>query len=194
MALKTRHQVPVYGPPDEGIQGIDIALRAAQRHRLAELDWSFEVMHVPGHTAGHLALAGEPLGGSSEPLLFCGDTLFAAGCGRLFEGTPAQMFDSLQRLGELPPSTLVYCAHEYTQSNLIFAHAALPGHRAIETRLSDVIEARGQGQATIPSTIALERATNPFLLARNVEQFASLRHAKDTYRPGANLEPIALTT
>jgi hydroxyacylglutathione hydrolase len=88
----------------------------------------------------------------------------------------------------------VFCAHEYTQSNLIFAHAALPEHQAIEVRLSEVIQARGQGQATIPSTIALERATNPFLLARNVEQFAQLRHAKDSYRPGDSLEPIALTS
>jgi hydroxyacylglutathione hydrolase len=193
LALKTRHQVTVYGPPDEGIQGIDVALQAGHRHTLAALDWSFVVMRVPGHTAGHVALAGDPLGSVPEPVLFCGDTLFAAGCGRLFEGTPAQMFDSLQRLGELPQSTLVYCAHEYTQGNLIFAHAALPGHEAIEERLGEVIEARSQGLATIPSTIALERATNPFLLARNVEQFALLRRAKDSYRPGASLEPIALT-
>ncbi len=193
MALKTRHQAPVYGPPDEGIQGIDIGLHAGERHTLTALNWSFAVMHVPGHTAGHLALAGEPLGETPEPLLFCGDTLFAGGCGRLFEGTPAQMFNSLQRLSELPESALVFCAHEYTQSNLIFAHAALPGHEAVEARLSEVIEARSQGLATIPSTIALERATNPFLLARNVEQFAKLRHAKDSYRPGDSLEPIALS-
>jgi hydroxyacylglutathione hydrolase len=111
-----------------------------------------------------------------------GDTLFAMGCGRLFEGTPAQMFDSLGRLMALPDETLVYCAHEYTASNGRFALTVEPDNAALVRRMADVTEARAEGRYTIPSTIGLERATNPFTRAASVEQLAERRAAKDVFR------------
>jgi hydroxyacylglutathione hydrolase len=120
------------------------------------------VLDVPGHTLGHIAYVRETPGAH---WLFCGDTLFGAGCGRLFEGTPAQMAASLAKLGALPGDTLVYCAHEYTLSNLRFAEAVEPGNRALRMRLEADSKARGTNLPTIPSNIAIENATNPFLRA-----------------------------
>src|SRR5690606_22993576 len=119
----------------------------------------FRVLDVPGHTAGHIAYYG-------AGLLFCGDTLFSCGCGRLFEGTPAQMHESLSKLAALPGETLVYCAHEYTQSNLRFARAADPDNPAIAAREAGVQAALARGRPSLPSTLADELAANPFLRAK----------------------------
>jgi hydroxyacylglutathione hydrolase len=133
-----------------------------------------QVLAVPGHTRGHGAYH-LPTSGH----LFCGDTLFAGGCGRLFEGTPAQMHGSLQRLAALPPATRVWCAHEYTEANLRWAAAQAPDDVAIAERLAAVRAARLRGEPTIPSTIALERATNLFVRAADAGELAGLRRSKD---------------
>lgn len=135
------------------------------------------VMEVPAHTAGHIAyhLPG-------EQVVFVGDTLFAMGCGRLFEGTPAQMFANMQRLAALPGETAVYCAHEYTQSNGRYALAAEPGNGDIVARMAAVDAARARGEATVPTSIALERATNPFMRAATADELAARRAAKDVFR------------
>lgn len=138
-----------------------------------------QVLAVPGHTSHHIAYYLPPLADDpdSRGELFCGDTLFAAGCGRLFEGSPAQMQASLGRLAALPGQTLVYCAHEYTLSNLRFARAAFPGDAAIRARLEEAEAARARAQPTVPSSIAIERATNPFLLADRDDCDAALTAA-----------------
>ncbi len=135
------------------------------------------VIEVPAHTAGHIAyhLPG-------DDIAFVGDTLFAMGCGRLFEGTAAQMFDNMQRLAALPGETIVYCAHEYTQSNGRYALVAEPDNTALAERMDEVDRMRAQGLPTVPTTIALERATNPFMRADSVEQLAERRTAKDNFR------------
>lgn len=153
-ALKKATGATVYGPASESIPGRDVALKDNDKVRV--LGWDFEVYAVPGHTLGHIAYY-------HHGLLFCGDTLFAAGCGRLFEGTPEQMHHSLDRLAALPEDTLVYCTHEYTLSNLKFAAAVEPGNPDIATRLEKVTRQRQNGVMTLPSTIALEKLTNPFL-------------------------------
>jgi hydroxyacylglutathione hydrolase len=135
------------------------------------------VLDVGGHTAGHIAYVFD-----ADHVLFCGDTLFALGCGRLFEGTPAQMFDSLAKLKTLPGETRVYCAHEYTQSNARFAITVEPGNAALVARAAVIDAMRAEGQPTVPSTIAEELATNPFLRAASVEEFAARRAGKDSFR------------
>ncbi|MDR6852819.1 hydroxyacylglutathione hydrolase [Sphingomonas sp. BE123] len=135
------------------------------------------VIDVPAHTAGHIAYH-LPEG----RLVFVGDTLFAMGCGRLFEGTAAQMFANMQRLAALPGDTTVYCAHEYTQSNGRYALVAEPDNRALSERMAEVDAMRAQGLPTVPTTIALERATNPFMRAASAEQLAERRAAKDSFR------------
>ncbi len=132
------------------------------------------VMEVPAHTAGHIAyhLA-------DEHIVFVGDTLFAMGCGRLFEGTAAQMFANMGRLGALPEDTAVYCAHEYTLSNGRFALGVEPDNRALAARVAAVEAARARGEATVPTTIGQELATNIFMRARDVEELAQRRAAKD---------------
>ncbi len=131
---------------------------------------------MPAHTAGHIAyhLA-------EDRILFIGDTLFAMGCGRLFEGTAAQMFGNMQRLATLPDDTIVYCAHEYTQSNGRFALVADPDNAAIAARMADVDAARAQGEATVPTTIGQERATNVFMRADSADHLGELRAAKDAF-------------
>ena len=132
------------------------------------------VLAVPAHTAGHVAyhLA-------DDHMIFVGDTLFAMGCGRLYEGTAAQMFANMQRLAELPDDTIVYCAHEYTQSNGRFALTVEPDNAALHTRMAQVDAARLRGEATVPTSIGQERATNIFMRARDVAQLAERRAAKD---------------
>jgi len=132
------------------------------------------VMEVPAHTAGHIAyhLA-------QDAIAFVGDTLFAMGCGRLFEGTAAQMFANMARLAALPDETRVYCAHEYTLSNGRFALGVEPDNAALAARMVEVEAARARGEATVPTTIGLERATNIFMRARNVDELAQRRAAKD---------------
>lgn len=167
----------VSGPAAEAdrIPGLDVPLKDGDTVAIG--GHTGEVWEVPGHTLGHIAFVFRSAG-----IAFVGDTLFAMGCGRLFEGTPEQMFASLRRLADLPPETLVYCAHEYTLSNARFAAHAEPGNPAIAARLAEVERARAAGEMTVPTTIALERATNPFLLATSVEIFADRRAAKDSFR------------
>ncbi len=140
-------------------------------------DIEAEVIEVPAHTAGHIAY----LLPQDECAAFVGDTLFAMGCGRLFEGTPAQMHANMQRLAQLPPDTLVYCAHEYTLANGRFALTVEPDNRALAERMAEVEALRARGQPTVPTTIALERATNPFMRAGSVEELAARRAAKDVF-------------
>jgi hydroxyacylglutathione hydrolase len=135
------------------------------------------VLETPAHTAGHITYHF-----ADDAVAFTGDTLFAMGCGRLFEGTAAQMYANMQRLADLPPETSVYCAHEYTLSNARYARVAEPDNDAIASRLREVEKMRERGEATVPTTIALERATNPFMRAQSVEQFAERRASKDVFR------------
>jgi len=153
-ALIEYDQVPVFGPGSESITALDRPLEGGETISL--LGQSIEVLAVPGHTQGHLAY-------HWPGALFCGDTLFGAGCGRLFEGTPAQMHASLQRLAGLPDDTRVYCAHEYTEANLRFARAVEPNNAAIEARSAKVAELRTRGLPSVPSCLSEEKATNPFL-------------------------------
>lgn len=138
--------------------------RYSEGGNLALLGLRFEVIDVPGHTAGHIAWYCQDAAGL--PLLFCGDTLFSGGCGRLFEGTPAQMLASLDKLAALPGNTRVCCAHEYTLSNLRFARAVEPGNLALQRYTQQCETLRAQQQPTLPSTLAVERDINPFLRSR----------------------------
>jgi hydroxyacylglutathione hydrolase len=159
-SLLAQTPVPVFGPRHDGIDGITTALGEGDRVDVPGLDLTLGVLDVPGHTLGHIAYVRDTPGAH---WLFCGDTLFAGGCGRLFEGTPAQMTASLAKLAALPDDTLVYCAHEYTVSNLAFAQVVEPDNQGLALRMRDAASRRGSGLPTIPSTIVLERATNPFL-------------------------------
>lgn len=192
--LSARHDAPVYGPAQERIPALTQPLDDGDVITLDRPAAAFHVLHVPGHTLGHIAFHCP-----EEKLLFCGDTLFAGGCGRLFEGTPAQMHDSLRRLAALPDDTRVCCAHEYTCANLEFAFAVMPDDAAVRARLDAVREQRMRDEATVPSVLGVEKLTNPFLrtdepglaavlaaraghaLADPVERFAVLRAWKDTF-------------
>lgn len=154
--LKAASGARVAGPAREKIPHCDLPLDEGAH--LQVLGNDFRVMEVPGHTLGHIAYF-QP----EQHWLFCGDTLFAAGCGRLFEGTPEQMHASLQRLAALPDDSLIYCTHEYTLSNLRFAAAVEPDNPAVQQRLREVEGWRREGRSSLPSNLALERASNPFL-------------------------------
>lgn len=156
----------VFGPAAESITGLTQPLHGGETIRIDALDVEFRVLPVPGHTLGHLAYY-------RAGCVFCGDTLFGGGCGRLFEGSPAQMLDSLERLAALPDETAVYCAHEYTEANLRFALAVEAGNRRLQTRVDEVAVMRAKGLPTVPSTIALEKATNPFLRCSEREVIAA---------------------
>jgi len=182
----------VFGPARERIPVACERLAGGERARLDSLGLEFEVLDVPGHTAGHVAFVG-------HGALFCGDTLFSAGCGRLFEGTAAQMLASLEALGDLPDETRVYCGHEYTEANLRFALAVEPGNSAIMDYVKRAAAIRAEGRPTLPSTIGLEKRVNPFLrcshenvkssaerragrkLPTTVAVFAAIRSWKDTF-------------
>ena len=166
--LLTYFPVTVFGPATESITAVTHPLFGGETIRLVALDAEFLVYATPGHTLGHLAYFG-------SECLFCGDTLFTGGCGRVFEGTPAQMYDSLTRLAALPDQTSVFCAHEYTETNLRFALAVEPGNRILRDRVDEVAVARAKGQATVPSTLAMEKSTNPFLRCSVPEVVASAR-------------------
>jgi len=155
----------VYGPARESIPQPCVPLNGGSSICALGLRW--QVIDVPGHTAGHIAYFAEP--GADAPILFCGDTLFSGGCGRLFEGTPAQMLASLDRLCALPGNTRVCCAHEYTMSNLRFALAVEPGNAVLAEHVAHCAALRAGGQPTLPSTLAIERRINPFLRAREAE-------------------------
>lgn len=167
--LRERYAPTVYGPVNPQIDGIDRPLQAGEQ--IAVLGSTFDVMEVPGHTLDHIAYfrAAEP------PVLFCGDTLFAGGCGRLFEGDPPTMLSSLRSLAALPASTKVYCAHEYTLANLEFARAVEPDNSDLALRFTQAQASRARGEPTVPSELALELATNPFLRCDTPALVDSLR-------------------
>ena len=195
--LLTRFDVPVFGPRAATIATVTHGMGEGDTIALAQPALEFAVLEVPGHTLDHLAYYNGQAG-----WLFCGDTLFAGGCGRLFEGTPAQMSQSLARLAALPDATAVYCAHEYTLANLRFAVEVEPANVQLQQRLVREQAKRRRDEPTVPSTIALEKATNPFLRYREagiiarlidagklpaapadaVDSFRALREWKNVYR------------
>lgn len=196
-ALAKRFDLQVIGPVNSPFSAIDQTV--TEGHQVTVLGYQFDVMEVPGHTLDHIAYYCASSPDENGPLVFCGDTLFAAGCGRIFEGDPPMMYQSLQKLANLPASTRVYCTHEYTLANLKFANAAEPDNRELQQRIRSARETRARNQPTLPSSIALELATNPFLrCARQpvihsvamqtgnpvqdpVEVFAELRRWKDNF-------------
>jgi hydroxyacylglutathione hydrolase len=188
--LKARHKAVVVGPrPDrDRIPDIDVDVDEGEKFRLGEAE--AEILFIPGHTRGHIAFWFP-----ESQAVFCGDTLFAIGCGRMFEGTPQQMWRSLGKLRDLPPETRVYCGHEYTQANARFALTVEPKNARLAARAAAVDAARAAGRPTIPSTIGEERETNPFLRADQpaiaatvglaaadpVAVFAEVRQRKDHF-------------
>jgi hydroxyacylglutathione hydrolase len=193
--LLARHPVPVYGPRNPAIAGISHPVSENDQVFLPELDLKLDVLAVPGHTLDHIAYVAP-----ERAWLFCGDTLFAGGCGRLFEGTPEQMTASLAKLTALPDETAVYCAHEYTLSNLKFAREVEPDNVALLARIAAEEKKREQNQPTVPTFIGLEKSTNPFLrytesaildrlttsgrlaVREAIPAFAALREWKNSYR------------
>jgi len=185
--------VPVIGPEDARISLRNRTVRDGERCELPDLGLSFEILAVPGHTLSHIAFWG-------HGALFCGDTLFSAGCGRMFEGTPIQMNASLNRLRDLPPETRMFCGHEYTAANLRFALTVDPGNRTAQDYRDAVERTRAAGAPTLPSPLSLEIRINPFLrcdiaavrasaeahagklLPAAADVFAELRSWKDSYR------------
>lgn len=193
LALKERYKTTVYGP-DEDIKGVDHVLMGDELLDLASFG-TMKIMAIPGHTRAHIAYYLP-----QASLLFCGDTLFSAGCGRIFEGTAQQMHDSLSLLATLPDNTQVCCTHEYTASNLRFALTVEPDNQALHARHAEVTTLRAQGQPSLPSTLKLEKSTNPFLrsseqaviqaatsyagstLKNSLAVFTTLRQWKDVFR------------
>lgn len=189
--LVERYGIPVYGPAGERIPAMTHPLGEGDSVELEGCGLRFEVLDTPGHTRGHICYVG-------QGALFCGDTLFAGGCGRIFEGTPEQMYQSLEKLRALPDETVVYCAHEYTVANLTFALVAEPDNGDTQVRMAQVKLLRAEGRDTVPSSMDEEKRTNPFLrshdptlqraaegfaghpLAGPTEVFATVRHWKDT--------------
>lgn len=174
-AIKEATNARISGPASGRIPGRDIELSEGGEVRIGNRVG--RVIEVPGHTLDHIALIFD-----EERIAFVGDTLFAMGCGRLFEGTPKQMYGSLQRLAELPEDTNLYCAHEYTLANARFAAQAEPDNPAIANRLERVEALRAAGKITLPTTVAQERETNPFVRSTNEDEFARRRAAKDSFR------------
>jgi hydroxyacylglutathione hydrolase len=190
-ALRTRHGAAVYAPRDDRIDGVDHRVGDDDEVTLEAPAVRFRVIAVPGHTRSHVAYVG-------EGLLFCGDTLFSLGCGRMFEGTPAQMLASLDRLAALPGDTRVCCGHEYTQANARFARTVAPDNAAVAARSAEADSQRARGEPSVPSRLDGERAANPFLRVDSDEivhwaartgvagdreaRFAALRGAKDVFR------------
>lgn len=190
-------KVKIYGPANESIPSLSEPLLGNEKIRVEGIEVDFEILSIPGHTRGHLAFYGKQLGSTGS--IFCGDTLFGAGCGRLFEGTPYQMQSSLAKIASLPPKTLCYCAHEYTLSNLRFAMVIEPQNLEIQKRIKQTQESRKHGDATVPFTLEGELLTNPFIrwdspevrLAASerlgnksidpVEIFATIRQWKDNF-------------
>lgn len=165
-ALKQHSGAQVFGPALEQVEALDVKLQGGAELEL--LGMPCQVIDVPGHTAGHIAffLPTVAFEHGSQPLLFCGDTLFSAGCGRLFEGTPAQMLQSLDALAVLPANTVVCAAHEYTTSNLRFAHAVEPMNQDIEAAIARTQQLRSAGLPSLPSVLERELRINPFLRSR----------------------------
>lgn len=155
-ALVQNFKIPVYGPASEKVPELTHPLIEGNTLKFPELPLGLAVLDVPGHTAGHIAYY-------NHDWLFCGDTLFACGCGRIFEGSAQQMFDSLQKLGSLSDTTLVYCTHEYTLDNIRFARAIDPDNPELIRLESNTEEKLARNEPTLPSSLAIEKATNPFL-------------------------------
>jgi hydroxyacylglutathione hydrolase len=176
-AIKEATGCVIVGPAAEAerIPTLDIQVRGGDVVLFGATE--AHVIDVPAHTAGHIAFHF-----ADDQIAFVGDTLFAMGCGRLFEGTADQMFDNMRKLEALPNDTMVYCAHEYTQSNGRYALTAEPGNAALIARMNDVDAARARGEPTVPTTIALERATNPFMRAATISELAERRVAKDVFK------------
>ena len=175
LAMKQAAGCTVSGPAAETIPGRDVALSEGSQLRIG--NHAGRVLEIPGHTLGHVALVFE-----EDKIAFVGDTLFAMGCGRLFEGTAEQMHSSLQRLVSLADDTELYCGHEYTLANARFAAHAEPGNAAIAERFERVAQLRSEGKITLPTSVAEERATNPFVRVSDWRQFARLRAEKDSFR------------
>ncbi len=154
--LLSLYKIPVYGPSKDNISVLTHPLVDQDEIALPELKLQFTTLSIPGHTLGHMAYFG-------QGMLFAGDTLFTGGCGRVFEGTPTQMYQSLSRLAALPDETLLYCGHEYTQANLKFAQAVEPNNPALIARIKETEKLRAQNLPTVPASLALEKQTNPFL-------------------------------
>jgi hydroxyacylglutathione hydrolase len=191
--LRERYQIPVFGPARESIKEVDRPVAETDTVPLPDLGIELEVIDVPGHTAGHVAYNG-------PGFVLCGDTLFAGGCGRVFEGTPEQMFASIGKLVALGADTAVYCAHEYTVNNLRFAAEVEPQNDELHQRLAAALELREKDEPTVPSSLAEELRTNPFLrcgqpsvraaaerfagtpLGTEVEVFATVRAWKDGWQ------------
>jgi hydroxyacylglutathione hydrolase len=168
----------VYGPHEPRIPGQTRSFADGETLELEAPALSFRVLEVPGHTSSHIAFFG-------HGCLFCGDTLFSVGCGRLFEGTPDEMQASLDKIAALPPETRVFCAHEYTLSNCDFARAVEPDNAALARRAREVEAARAIGRITLPSTLASELAVNPFLRTREAAVVAAARAREPGVEPGA---------
>ena len=177
VTIKAATACTITGPAAEAakIPTLDRQVREGDTVRIGAIE--ARVLEVPAHTAGHIAYYLPEAG-----IAFVGDTLFAMGCGRLFEGTAEQMWTNMQRLAALPEETRIYCAHEYTQSNGRYALHVEPGNQALIKRMHAVDAMRAQGEATVPTTIALERATNPFMRAGSVAELAQRRAEKDVFR------------
>ncbi len=199
--LLQHFDVPVYGPDCKNIPQVSHPLREGDSIKLSA-EIAFRVIEVPGHTLEHIAYfspanaTSTPGEGAAEeenpPLLFCGDTLFAGGCGRLFEGTAAQMYASLSKLAQLPDNTQVYCAHEYTLANLNFAIAVEPDNASLQLRLDEEKQKRQEGIPTVPSSMAREKATNPFLrcLFPSIKAAAERKTGADLDTPAAVLGAV----
>jgi len=184
------YSIPVYGPASENIPAMDFPLKNNDKVTLKKGAIVFQIIEVPGHTSGHIAFY-------TPGMLLCGDTIFAGGCGRLFEGTAKQMYHSLETLSTLPDNTQIYCAHEYTLANLSFALLVEPDNEELQKRMATTKVLRANHQRTVPSSLALEKQTNPFLrchhpdviaaaeryagkpLGSNVEVFTVIRAWKD---------------
>jgi len=175
------HPAPAWGPPDPRMPGNIAEVSEGDRVEISELELTFEVIETPGHTSSHIAFHG-------HDWLFCGDTLFSGGCGRLFEGTPAQMQDSIDKLSRLPDTTQVFCAHEYTADNCRFALQVEPGNAALQARYREVSELRRNDRITLPSRIGDEKAFNPFMRTRQPD----VARAAEQREPGCAETPEAV--
>lgn len=187
LELQRESQAIIYGPANETLPACDHRMTEGDRVELPNVDLVLQVLDVPGHTAGHIAYHGV-LGDQKQPIVFCGDTLFAVGCGRLFEGTAEQMLDSLTKLTQLHPDTLICCAHEYTLANIEWALAVEPDNLELHDRLTTATRLRERGQPTLPSLLHLELDTNPFLRTSQ----ASVAAAATRYADQPLNHPVAV--
>jgi hydroxyacylglutathione hydrolase len=176
-ALRTRFGAEIAGAALDShrLPPLDLGLRDGESFTFAGHD--VQVLDTPGHTVGHISYF-LPDG----PMLFCGDTMFSLGCGRMFEGTPVQFFDSFRKIAALPPRTLIYCGHEYTQSNARFALSIDPDNQALREKAAEVDRLRAAGQATVPVRLEDELPVNPYLLARDAVSFGRIRQLKDSFK------------